>query len=72
VLLVLVNVRTEVALLAVTEAGAAVNASDVWDETVPDLGVRESVTPAGMLLNVSRICEPALIALVGPVELLPL
>ena len=46
--------------------------SDELDDAEPLLLPRASVTPAGTLLNVSRICVPALGPGVGPVELLPL
>jgi len=41
-------------------------------EAVPLLEPSVRVTPAGTLLNVSRISEPVLTLVVGPVELLPL
>ena len=69
-MLVPVNVKTADVEVALIELGDNDIASDELDEVVPFLATRVSVTPAGMLLNVSLICEPE--PGVGPVVLFPL
>jgi len=70
--LVLVNVIFDV----VEDEVIVVLLSDIPSEelleAVPLLEPSVRVTPAGTLLNVSRISEPVLTLVVGPVELLPL
>ena len=71
-MLVLTNVRTADVEDEVIEVVLNSMFSDELDDAEPLLLVRVSVTPAGTLLNVSFICEPALGPILGPVELLPL
>jgi len=70
--LVLVNVIFDV----VEDEVIVVLLSDIPSEelleAVPLLEPSVRVTPAGTLLNVSRISEPVLTLVVGPLELLPL
>jgi len=72
----LVLVLTNVIFDVVEDEVIVVLLSDIPSEelleAVPLLEPSVRVTPAGTLLNVSRICVPALGPGVGPVELLPL
>ena len=72
----LVLVLTNVIFDVVEDEVIVVLLSDIPSEelleAVPLLEPSVRVTPAGTLLNVSRISEPVLTLVVGPVELLPL
>jgi len=72
----LVLVPVNVIFDVVEDAVIVVLLSDIPSEelleAVPLLEPSVRVTPAGTLLNVSRISEPVLTLVVGPVELLPL
>jgi len=72
----LVLVLTNVIFDVVEDEVIVVLLSDIPSEelleAVPLLEPSVRVTPAGTLLNVSRISEPVLTLVVGPLELLPL